>query len=63
MLDQIIDYFSNIPSSHRTLILVGGLALFSLIESAVPLMSLNYKRLNHALVNIFFTLTTIVVNF
>lgn len=63
MLDQIIDYFANIPSSHRTLILVGGLVVFSLIESAVPLMSLNYKRLSHALVNIFFTLTTIVVNF
>lgn len=63
MLESIIDYFANIPSSHRTMILVGGLVLFSLIESAVPLMSLKYERLKHALVNIFFTLTTIIVNF
>ncbi len=63
MLESIIDYFANIPSSHRTLILVGGLVLFSLIESAVPLMSLKYERLKHAMVNIFFTLTTIIVNF
>lgn len=63
MLDQIVNYFSEIPSSHRTLILVGGLTIFSLIESAVPLMSLNYKRWRHAGVNIFFTLTTILVNF
>ena len=63
MIENIIDYFANIPSLHRTIILVGGLVLFSLIESAVPLMSLKYDRWKHAAVNIFFTLTTIVVNF
>jgi len=63
MLDSIISYFAEIPSSHRTLILVGGLTIFSLIESAVPLMSLDYKRWKHAGINIFFTLTTIIVNF
>lgn len=63
MLESIIDYFSTIPSSHRTLILVGGITFFSLIESAVPLFSLNYGRAKHGMINIFFTLTTIVVNF
>ena len=63
MLESIIDYFANIPSSHRTMILVGGLTIFSLIESAIPLMSLNYGRWKHAAINIFFTLTTILVNF
>ncbi|MBT8229387.1 MAG: sterol desaturase family protein [Bacteroidia bacterium] len=63
MLETIVQYFENIPSSHRTLILVGGLTIFSLIESAVPLFSLKYDRWKHAAVNIFFTLTTIVVNF
>jgi len=63
MLDAIVDYFSTIPSSHRTAILVGGLVVFSLIESAVPLFSLNYGRGKHAVINIFFTLTTIIINF
>ncbi len=63
MLESIIDYFSQIPSSHRTLILVGGLTMFSLVESAIPLFSLKYNRWKHAWVNIFFTLTTIIVNF
>lgn len=63
MLEAITQYFHDIPSLHRTLILVGGLTIFSLIESAVPLMSLDYSRWKHAKVNIFFTLTTIVVNF
>ena len=63
MLDTIVDYFANISSLHRTIILVGGITFFSLIESAIPLMSLNYKRWKHAGINIFFTLTTIIVNF
>lgn len=63
MLETITNYFAGIPSSHRTAIIVVGLVIFSLIESAVPLMSLNYKRGKHAVINIFFTLTTILVNF
>lgn len=63
MLETIAEYFANIPSSHRTLILVGGLTIFSLIESAIPLMSLAYGRMKHAGINIFFTVTTILVNF
>ncbi len=62
-MDTIIDYFSNIPSSHRTIILVGGLTIFWLIESALPLFKFNYRKWEHAKVNIFFTVTTIVVNF
>ena len=62
-MEALIDYFANIPSSHRTLILVGGLTFFWLIESAVPLFSFRYNKWRHAAVNIFFTLTTIIVNF
>lgn len=62
-MESIIAYFENIPSSHRTLILVGGLTLFWLVESAVPLFHHEYRKWRHAGVNIFFTLTTIVVNF
>ena len=63
MTEQIVAYFSDMPTLHRTLILVGGLTLFSLLESAIPLFATNYGRGKHAFVNIFFTLTTIAVNF
>lgn len=63
MLDYIIDFFSNITSGQRTALLVSGIAFFSLIESAVPLMSLKYNRWKHGAINVFFTLTTILVNF
>jgi hypothetical protein len=43
-MDDIISYFSTIPSSHRSLILVGGIALFWLIESAYPLVRFDYRK-------------------
>jgi sterol desaturase/sphingolipid hydroxylase (fatty acid hydroxylase superfamily) len=48
---------------HRSLILVSGLTFFWLLESAVPLFKFKYKKWRHALPNLFFTLTTIIINF
>lgn len=62
-MDTIVQYFTDIPSSHRSLILVGGITIFWLMESAAPLFSGNYGKWKHAGINLFFTLTTIVVNF
>jgi sterol desaturase/sphingolipid hydroxylase (fatty acid hydroxylase superfamily) len=62
-MNEITSYFSTIPSSHRSLILVSGIAIFWLIENAFPLFNLKYKKWQHASINIFLTLTTIVVNF
>ena len=63
MLTAISDYFATIPSSHRAIILVGGIAFFWIWESAAPLFRFTYTKWTHALLNIFFTATTIVVNF
>lgn len=62
-METIVDYFTTIPSSHRSLILVGGITIFWMIESAVPLFANSYGKWKHAGVNFFFTFTTIVVNF
>lgn len=56
-------YFSGIPSSHRAAILAGGIAFFWLLEGVQPLIAFKYHKWKHAGLNIFFTLTTIVVNF
>jgi sterol desaturase/sphingolipid hydroxylase (fatty acid hydroxylase superfamily) len=56
-------YFGSIPSTHRAMILVGGIAFFWVLESAVPLVRFDYRKWRHALVNLFFTATTIIVNF
>ncbi|RED26374.1 fatty acid hydroxylase family protein [Flavobacterium cutihirudinis] len=62
-MNEIIAYFSTIPSSHRSLILIGGITIFWLIENTFPLFQMQYKKWHHAGINIFFTITTIIVNF
>ncbi|RCS27401.1 fatty acid hydroxylase family protein [Polaribacter sp. WD7] len=62
-METIVTYFKTIPSSHRSIILVGGITFFWLLEGAIPLFKFNYKKWKHALPNLFFTLTTVVINF
>ena len=62
-MEPIMVYFESIPSRDRSLILAGGIAFFWLIETAFPLFRFSYKKWKHAGINIFFTLTTIIVNF
>lgn len=62
-MEEILSYFENIPSSHRSLILVGGLTFFWILEGLVPLYKFDYKKWKHAWPNLFFTLTTIIINF
>lgn len=62
-MESIINYFESIPSVHRALILSGGIALFWILESAHPFFKFQYNKWHHASINLFFTLTTILVNF
>ncbi|WP_086476099.1 sterol desaturase family protein [Arenibacter amylolyticus] len=62
-MESIYSYFETIPPAHRSVILVSGIAFFWILEYIVPLFQLKYKKIKHAGVNIFFTLTTILVNF
>lgn len=62
-MENLLNYFESIPSLHRSLILVGGISFFWLLEGAVPLFNFKYRKWKHALPNLFFTLTTIIVNF
>jgi sterol desaturase/sphingolipid hydroxylase (fatty acid hydroxylase superfamily) len=62
-MSDIVSYFENISSLHRGAILAGGIAFFWLLESFKPLFTFDYNKWHHAWINIFFTLTTILVNF
>lgn len=62
-MEAIADYFANIPSSHRSVILLGGLTFFLLLESGLPYYRKPYKKAAHLGINLFFTLTTVLVNF
>lgn len=62
-MELLFNYFETIPSSHRSLILVGGITFFWLLESAIPLFKFDYKKWKHAWPNFLFTLTTVIINF
>ncbi len=62
-MQEIIAYFENIPSLHRSMILIGGITFFWFLEGFFPLFRFSYKKWRHAIPNFFFTLTTIVINF
>ena len=62
-MESIADYFANIPSSHRSAILLGGLTFFLLLEGGLPYYRSHYKKAAHTGINLFFTLTTVLVNF
>ena len=64
-MDSIISYFEALPNlpTHRAAYLFGGLFLFFMIENAIPLFRTTYNKTKHSATNIFFTLTTILVNF
>lgn len=62
-MQDFLNYFETIPSLHRSLILVGGLTFFWVLEGSVPLFKFSYKKWKHAIPNLFFTVTTIIINF
>ncbi|MBL0280379.1 MAG: sterol desaturase family protein [Bacteroidetes bacterium] len=62
-MQSLVLYFETIPALHRSLILFGGMLFFYLIEYAAPLFKFKYRKLQHAGINLLFTLTTIIINF
>jgi sterol desaturase/sphingolipid hydroxylase (fatty acid hydroxylase superfamily) len=62
-LESLLNYFETIPTLHRSIILVGGLTFFWLLEGGLPLFKFKYNKWKHAIPNLFFTITTIIINF
>ena len=62
-MEILIQYFETITSLQRSIILVGGITFFWLLEGLMPMRSLRYKKWRHAWPNFFFTATSVLVNF
>ena len=66
MLSSLLDYFQSLEQRplERLGFLVGGLLFFWILEGAIPLAALQYKRnkLRHASVNFTFTLIHLVLH-
>lgn len=62
-METFLDFFENIPTTYRTVLLVSGLVFFWILESAIPLFQMSRNRYRHAGLNIVFNFTTLAVNF
>ncbi|WP_143309494.1 sterol desaturase family protein [Chitinophaga vietnamensis] len=58
----MVSFFEHIPPVYRTAILVGGLLLLWIIEGIIPRFRFRNSRYRHAGTNLFFTLTTVLIN-
>jgi sterol desaturase/sphingolipid hydroxylase (fatty acid hydroxylase superfamily) len=63
MIDQLIGFFEEVPTWFRAMILMGGIVLFWIAEGILPLFTFGYKKIRHAGLNLFFTLTTAIIGF
>ena len=61
-MQEVLTYFDTIPTSVRSIFLISGILFFLILESGIPLFRFDYKKGKHALINITFTLITLVVN-
>src|SRR5688500_10694500 len=66
MWDRIIEHFSTLEERpvELMLILVGGMLIFWMIEGAIPLFSLRYKKTKtrHAVTNFSFTIIHVIIH-
>ncbi len=62
-MEKLIEYFDQIPSLHRALILAGGLTFFLVLEQIIPFFRIQFKWGKHLFINLFFTFTTVLINF
>jgi len=61
-MENIIQFFETIPSSTRTVFLVLGLTFFLLLEKGIPIFKFEYRKWNHARLNLSLTLMTLLIN-
>lgn len=56
-------FFETVPVWFRSAILIGGIVIFWIAEGILPLFSFQYKKIRHAGINLFFTMTTAIIGF
>jgi len=62
-MEELIDFFTEVPRWFRATVIIGGLLGFWILEGIVPLYQFQYNKLKHAGVNLLFTLSTVVIAF
>ena len=51
-MTELVNFFSDVPLSFRTLILLGGIVFFWILEGMIPLYFFRYKKVIFNLISI-----------
>ena len=62
-METLVHFFQHIQLWQRSLLLIGGIVFFWMIEGIIPMFRFSYNKYRHAGLNFFFTLTTMIINF
>jgi len=62
-MESFVNFFNDVPTEFRAGILISGILLFWILEGTVPLFRFGYKKWRHAGINLFLTLTTMIIGF
>lgn len=62
-MEDLVAFFSAVPSWFRAILLIGGLLIFWILEGLIPLSKFQYSKMRHAVTNLTLTLTTMIVGF
>ncbi len=62
-MEALVSFFENLSSPFRASLLMGGIVFFWILEGLLPLFSFRYRKVRHAGMNLFFTLTTAIIGF
>ena len=61
-MNELIQFFTEITTEQRTTMIVCGLLFFLCLESGLPLFKMKYKKFSHGLINLAFTIITLIIN-
>jgi len=61
-MNELIQFFTNISTGMRSSLILCGLFLFLLLESGIPFSRKAYNKVRHGVLNITFTIITLIVN-
>ncbi|MFU8812107.1 MAG: sterol desaturase family protein [Balneolaceae bacterium] len=63
MIESLLAFFEDVPTTFRAAILIGGIFLFWVLEGVIPLFRFQYNKIRHAGINLTFTFFTAVIGF
>ena len=60
-MESLLEFFSDIPTFYRALILIGGIFVFWIAEGIIPLFEFQYRKIRHAGLNLLFNFFTAAI--